>query len=202
MNHPDDFATLREAPLDSARAALCTLLERSLAAPRHGDAGAWQAAIEALPALQPSRIELGQDVVCIGQASDATAAQQAQLESALQALHPWRKGPFSQFGVMIDSEWRSDRKWRRLQDHIAPLTDRVVLDVGCGNGYYIWRMLGADAPMEAHKIDSRGIFERGRSADVKEGVVSFLEKRAPKFPDKVSKDMPPYFPWWDERKYK
>lgn len=145
MNHPDDFATLEEAPLDSARAALCTLLERSLAAPRHGDAGAWQAAIEALPALQPSRIELGQDVVCIGQASDATAAQQAQLESALQALHPWRKGPFSLFGVMIDSEWRSDRKWRRLQDHIAPLTDRVVLDVGCGNGYYIWRMLGAGA---------------------------------------------------------
>ena len=44
--------------------------------------------------------------------------------------------------------------------------------------------------------------ERGRSADVKEGVVSFLEKRAPKFPDRVSKDMPPYFPWWDERKYK
>ena len=66
----------------------------------------------------------------------------------------------------------------------------------------IWRMLGADDPMEAHKIDSRGIFERGRSADVKEGVMSFLEKRAPKFPDKVSKDMPPYFPWWEERGYK
>ena len=69
-------------------------------------------------------------------------------------------------------------------------------------GCMIWRMLGADDPMEAHKIDSRGIFERGRSADVKEGVMSFLEKRAPKFPDKVSKDMPPYFPWWEERGYK
>ena len=66
----------------------------------------------------------------------------------------------------------------------------------------VWRMLGADDPMEAHKIDSRGIFERGRSADVKEGVMSFLEKRPAKFPDKVSKDMPPYFPWWDERGYK
>ena len=66
----------------------------------------------------------------------------------------------------------------------------------------VWRMMGADDPMEAHKIDSRGIFERGRSADVKEGVMSFLEKRAPKFPDKVSKDMPPYFPWWEERGYK
>lgn len=66
----------------------------------------------------------------------------------------------------------------------------------------VWRMMGADDPMEAHKIDSRGIFERGRSADVKEGVVSFLEKRSPKFPDRVSKDMPPYFPWWEERGYK
>ena len=56
-------------------------------------------------------------------------------------------------------------------------------------------------PIEAHKVDSRGIFERGRSADVKEGVMSFLEKRAPKFPDRVSKEMPPYFPWWEERGY-
>lgn len=145
MNHPDDIATLRCAPLGSAQAALCTLLERSLAAPRHGDAATWQAAIESLPALRPSCVELAQDVVCIGQESDATAAQQTQLKTALQALHPWRKGPFSLFGVTIDSEWRSDCKWRRLQDHIAPLTGRVILDVGCGNGYYIWRMLGAGA---------------------------------------------------------
>ncbi len=65
----------------------------------------------------------------------------------------------------------------------------------------LWRMAGADHPMEAHKVDSRGIFARGSSADVKEGVASFLEKRPAKFPDKVSKDMPPYFPWWQERKY-
>ncbi len=65
----------------------------------------------------------------------------------------------------------------------------------------LWRMAGADHPMEAHKVDSRGIFARGSSADVKEGVASFLEKRPAKFPDKVSKDMPKYFPWWQERKY-
>ena len=65
----------------------------------------------------------------------------------------------------------------------------------------IWKMAGADHPMEAHKVDSRGIFARGSSADVKEGVASFLEKRPAKFPDKVSKDMPSYFPWWQERKY-
>jgi enoyl-CoA hydratase/carnithine racemase len=64
-----------------------------------------------------------------------------------------------------------------------------------------WRMLGADHPMEAHKIDSRGIFTRGRSADVKEGVTAFLEKRKPRFADRVSKDMPAFFPWWQERPY-
>src|ERR1700688_125162 len=65
----------------------------------------------------------------------------------------------------------------------------------------LWKMAGADDPMEAHKVDSRGIFARGSSADVKEGVASFLEKRPAKFPDKISKDMPPYFPWWEKRKF-
>ncbi len=66
----------------------------------------------------------------------------------------------------------------------------------------MWRMLGADDPMEAHKVDSRGIYARGRSDDVKEGVVSFLEKRPAQFKNKVSSDMPDYFPWWQEREYK
>ena len=65
----------------------------------------------------------------------------------------------------------------------------------------MWRMMGADDPMEAHKVDSRGIYARGRSDDVKEGVVSFLEKRPAVFKDKVSTDMPDYFPWWEERQY-
>ena len=67
--------------------------------------------------------------------------------------------------------------------------------------HMMWRMLNADHPMEAHKIDSRGIYHRGKSPDSKEGVESFLEKRPAVFPDKVSADMPPYFPWWDEREF-
>jgi enoyl-CoA hydratase/carnithine racemase len=62
----------------------------------------------------------------------------------------------------------------------------------------MWRGLGMNHPMEAHRIDSRAILSRGRSADVAEGVKSFLEKRSPKFVDRVSADMPDFFPWWDE----
>ena len=58
----------------------------------------------------------------------------------------------------------------------------------------LWRMLGAEHPMEAHRVDSRGILARGRAADAREGVVSFLEKRAPKFPNTVSADLPDIFP--------
>ncbi|MGY8854231.1 MAG: crotonase/enoyl-CoA hydratase family protein [Pseudomonadales bacterium] len=64
--------------------------------------------------------------------------------------------------------------------------------------HMMWKMLGADHPMQAHKIDSRGIYHRGKSADAIEGVESFLEKRPPVFPGKVSSDMPEYFPWWSE----
>ena len=65
----------------------------------------------------------------------------------------------------------------------------------------MWRMLGADDPMEAHKIDSRAVFELGQSGEAIEGVTSFLEKRPPSFPGKVSKDMPSFFPWWDEKEF-
>jgi len=65
----------------------------------------------------------------------------------------------------------------------------------------LWRMLGADHPMEAHKVDSKAIFGRGRMGDAKEGVNSFLEKRDPDFTDSPSKDIPDFYPWWEARKY-
>ena len=65
----------------------------------------------------------------------------------------------------------------------------------------LWRMLGADHPMEAHKVDSKAVFGRGRQSDAKEGVVSFLEKRPPEFANKPSRDMPDFYPWWDEKTY-
>ena len=84
---------------------------------------------------------------------------------------------------------------REIAENAAPVSIALIRQ-------QMWRMLGADDPMEAHKVDSRGIYSRGQSADVREGVMSFLEKRPAKFTETVSKDMPSYFPWWTEREYK
>ncbi|MCC8949266.1 crotonase/enoyl-CoA hydratase family protein [Bradyrhizobium sp. Arg62] len=83
---------------------------------------------------------------------------------------------------------------REIAEKAAPVSIALIRQM-------MWRMLGADDPMEANKIDSRGIYTRARSADAKEGVMSFLEKRPAVFKDKVSVDMPDYFPWWTEREY-
>ena len=65
----------------------------------------------------------------------------------------------------------------------------------------MWRMLGSDHPMEAHKIESRALTARGQSADAKEGISAFMEKRSPQFSEQVSRDMPDFYPWWNERKF-
>lgn len=67
--------------------------------------------------------------------------------------------------------------------------------------HMMWRMLGASHPIEAHRIDTLGINALGVSADAKEGITSFLEKRKPNFPGRVSKDLPDYFPWWEEPEF-
>jgi enoyl-CoA hydratase/carnithine racemase len=66
----------------------------------------------------------------------------------------------------------------------------------------LWRMLGADHPMEAHKIDSQCMYYMGKSPDSSEGVMSFLEKRPPRFQMKPSSDMPEFYPWWKDRPFK
>lgn len=112
---------------------------------RHGDLPEWLSLLNQLPNVRPSEINLDSDTLQIGKAEDLTLEQQVQLQRTLLDLSPWRKGPFEFFGTFIDTEWRSDWKWRRLLPHIASLSGRRVLDVGCGTGYHAWRMLGAGA---------------------------------------------------------
>lgn len=110
----------------------------------HGHIDDWQNTVAGLATYKASQCSLSDGVV-IGSQEDITATEQAALKQQLLSLHPWRKGPYEVFGIHIDTEWRSDWKWLRLKNHIAPLKHRLVLDVGCGNGYHAWRMLGAGA---------------------------------------------------------
>jgi len=132
-------------------------IERDFHPQRYGDLPKWLQALAALPEALPSGINLNADAITVGKAGDLNQQDMTQLEQALRQLHPWRKGPFELFGLPIDTEWRSDWKWNRLIDSIAPLTGRRVLDVGCGSGYHCWRMLGAGAA-EVIGIDPTPLF--------------------------------------------
>ena len=112
---------------------------------RHGDLAAWLETIDSLPKLATTDVSLDQDTVTIGAQGELDWQTKAQLHDALFALKPWRKGPYQIFDTFIDTEWRSDWKWRRVQPHISGLKGRTVLDVGCGTGYHCWRMLGDGA---------------------------------------------------------
>jgi len=113
---------------------------------RQGDFPKWRQRLAALPHIQPSSVHYG-DSVRIGEPGDIDAATLVRLRQQLLEFIPWRKGPFELFGIEIDTEWRSNLKWDRLASQIAPLQARRVLDVGCGNGYYGFRMLQQGAEM-------------------------------------------------------
>ncbi len=109
----------------------------------HGDLVKWLETLKALPPVNSSVQIANINTITIGQSSDLLPKELDLMRSLLMNLHPWRKGPYNLFGIFIDTEWRSDWKWERLQNHIEPLKNRLVLDVGSGNGYHCWRMLGA-----------------------------------------------------------
>ena len=100
--------------------------------------------LENLPEITPTELNLKQGVIA-NKTPALSTGEQLGLTNILKALMPWRKGPFSLYGVNIDTEWRSDWKWDRVLPHLSPLKGRLVLDVGCGSGYHMWRMLGEGA---------------------------------------------------------
>ncbi|MCE8018202.1 tRNA 5-methoxyuridine(34)/uridine 5-oxyacetic acid(34) synthase CmoB [Halomonas sp. MCCC 1A17488] len=130
--------------LDAWLACLPEQLAQGLDRKRYGDLPAWEKAVAKLPALPEARdVQLDTDTVTVDCALDDS--RRRQCENLLRKLSPWRKGPYRLAGIHIDTEWRSDWKWRRVAPHLTDLRGRRVLDVGGGSGYHAWRMAGAGA---------------------------------------------------------
>ncbi len=145
MPYSDLYRALREANVESWANQLPAQIADAFDTMKHGDLIRWQTQLEQLPKLSPQFRDISSDTVKLGDADEITPELQQEFRAQLQAFCPWRKGPYDLFGIHIDTEWRSDWKWQRLENHIASLKNRLVLDVGCGNGYHCWRMLGAGA---------------------------------------------------------
>ncbi|MEQ1543696.1 tRNA 5-methoxyuridine(34)/uridine 5-oxyacetic acid(34) synthase CmoB [Methyloglobulus sp.] len=139
------YRVLRSAKADVWADRLPQQIRDALDQTRHGHLATWQQLIDSIPDFSTNQRILEAHTVQIGSVNELTELERVSLKTQLKSLHPWRKGPYELFGIKIDAEWRSDWKWKRVEQHISPLKHRLVLDVGCGNGYYCWRMLGAGA---------------------------------------------------------
>lgn len=104
------------------------------------DTGPMREAVNFLSDLQAKNKDYSSDTVTIGAAGEVDATTREQLKQALEKFIPWRKGPFSVFGIDIDAEWRSNLKWNRFAQYIDPLKDKRIVDIGANNGYYMFKM--------------------------------------------------------------
>ncbi len=138
------FQKLNDSPLSAWVPWLQAATGKRMSEYLHGQLYDWLTILETLPMLGDVPVCL-QDKVGVGRPDQLDSSQLDALKHALMQLHPWRKGPFHLFGLCIDTEWRSDWKWERIQPHIDSLDGRRVLDIGCGNGYHLWRMRGEGA---------------------------------------------------------
>ncbi|MEX4584804.1 tRNA 5-methoxyuridine(34)/uridine 5-oxyacetic acid(34) synthase CmoB [Haemophilus influenzae] len=112
----------------------------------HADYAKWCKIVDFLPDLQADKIDL-KSAVKSDRTFPLSTGEKQRIIHHLKQLMPWRKGPYHLFGIHIDCEWRSDFKWDRVLPHLAPLQGRTILDVGCGSGYHMWRMVGEGAKM-------------------------------------------------------
>ncbi len=129
--------------LDTLPEQLDTILNNE----KHGHIDEWRTIIAELPEGKPCKVNFNTDSITIGSKTELKKPDQDKLYDLLKQLHPWRKGPYTLFGIQIDTEWRSDWKWQRLEKYINNLEGKKVLDVGCGSGYHCWRMRGAGASL-------------------------------------------------------
>lgn len=141
------FETLRQTSLQKWSENLEQATLSKLKDANHGDFSAWKNILEEFPKIKPTSIGIDQAIIQIGKSGDLPKVEENRFRESLLKLHPWRKGPFELFGIFIDTEWKSHLKWERVSRVIQPLRGKMILDLGCGNGYYLWRMLGAGAKL-------------------------------------------------------
>ncbi|MBU2539125.1 MAG: tRNA 5-methoxyuridine(34)/uridine 5-oxyacetic acid(34) synthase CmoB, partial [Proteobacteria bacterium] len=135
----DYLEHLKTAKKDGIRAKRSDTAAR-LAQPKKGFLR-FREPYEALAHLQAQFTGFNNNEVTIGQADELSEKDRQLVHETMRSFMPWRKGPFNVFGVEIDAEWQSWRKWDRLLPAMPDLTGKVVADIGCNNGYYMFRML-------------------------------------------------------------
>ncbi|MDT9587315.1 MAG: tRNA 5-methoxyuridine(34)/uridine 5-oxyacetic acid(34) synthase CmoB [Candidatus Arsenophonus melophagi] len=116
----------------------------------------WKKVVENLPSITPTFLDL-KNTVMVKNECPLSKKEKVRITKLLKNLMPWRKGPFSIYDINIDCEWQSDWKWKHILPYITPLKNKLVLDVGCGNGYHMWRIVGEGAKM-AIGIDPSELF--------------------------------------------
>ncbi|PIE59202.1 MAG: tRNA 5-methoxyuridine(34)/uridine 5-oxyacetic acid(34) synthase CmoB [Desulfobulbus propionicus] len=104
----------------------------------------YQKPLEKIKHIQAQYTDFSKDTVTLGRKEELTDEDRERVYTCLRALMPWRKGPFSVFDIEIDAEWRSERKWNRLAPHLPDLKQKLVADIGCSNGYYMFRLAQYD----------------------------------------------------------
>ena len=100
--------------------------------------------IERVKHIRAQHCDFSGDAVIIGGADELSEPDAAKVYKTLRDFMPWRKGPFDIFGISVDAEWRSERKWNRVLPELPDLRDKIVADIGCNNGYYMFRMARHD----------------------------------------------------------
>ncbi|QKI88143.1 tRNA 5-methoxyuridine(34)/uridine 5-oxyacetic acid(34) synthase CmoB [Thiomicrorhabdus xiamenensis] len=157
--HYDTFwSHLGDSRFEIWKEVLPPLIEEALNPEGNGNLPRWLDALQKIKGYpQADDYDLNVDAVSVTNKTPLSGEEKAELERTLRAFHPWRKGPFSIHDIFIDTEWHSDWKWQRVRPHLAPLEDRRVLDIGCGSGYHLWRMLG-EKPKLAVGVDPSLLF--------------------------------------------
>jgi len=145
MGNQKLFEILQKNKMSSFVNELKKKIPNFLNSSRHGDFIRWSNSVNDLPSIKISEFNFNLDSIIVGSKSDCSDIERKLIEEKLRQLMPWRKGPYNLFGLILDAEWQSNMKWKRLEGHIKSLKNKLVLDVGCGNGYYGWRMLGKEA---------------------------------------------------------